>query len=87
MRAEHDHVKTIQKKPASQAAQALDSVYLLGHAGARAAAGAVAGGEPFGRALLMPASFVRLSISALIATMSVLPDIDIAATSGLSTNG
>ena len=35
----------------------------------------------------MPASLVRFSISALIATMRVLPDIDSAATSGLSTNG
>ncbi len=35
----------------------------------------------------MPASLVRFSISALIATMSVLPDIDSAATSGLSTKG
>ena len=35
----------------------------------------------------MPASLVRLSISALTATTSVLPDMDSAATSGLSTNG
>lgn len=35
----------------------------------------------------MPASLVRLSRSALISTTRVLPDIDSAATSGLSTNG
>ena len=35
----------------------------------------------------MPASLVRFNISALIATIKVLPDIDNAATSGLRTNG
>jgi hypothetical protein len=35
----------------------------------------------------IPTSFVRFSISALIATMRVLPDIDSAATCGLSMNG
>ena len=35
----------------------------------------------------MPANLVRFSISALIATIRVLPDSEIAATSGLSTNG
>ena len=35
----------------------------------------------------IPASLVRLSINAFIATISVLPDIESAATSGLSTNG
>ena len=34
-----------------------------------------------------PVSFVRFSSRALIATTNVLPDIDIAASSGLSTNG
>ena len=35
----------------------------------------------------MPASLMRLSISALIATTAELPDIDSAATSGDSVNG
>ena len=35
----------------------------------------------------MPASLVRFNISALIATIRVLPDMEIAATSGLNTNG
>ena len=48
--------------------------------------GATASGLP-GTALRLPASLVRFSISALIATTRVLPDIDSAATSGLSTNG
>lgn len=34
-----------------------------------------------------PANLMRLSINALAATTSVLPDMDSAATSGLSTNG
>ena len=40
-----------------------------------------------GRAARMPASLVRLSIRALIATMAELPDMDSAATSGDSVNG
>jgi hypothetical protein len=39
------------------------------------------------RAACIPSSLVRLSISALTATMMELPDIDSAAISGLNVNG
>ena len=44
-------------------------------------------GGPATRADLMPASLVRLSISALMATTAELPDIDSAASSGESVKG
>ena len=60
---------------------------LLAHAGTPEETRPLAVGELCGRALLMPASFVRFNMSALIATTAELPDIESAAISGLSTNG
>ena len=62
------------------------NLHLLDHAVAPTAAGATAA-VALGLALLMPASFVRLSSRALIATTAELPDIDSAAISGDSVKG
>ena len=65
----------------------LDVADAAAHAVAPDETCASAAGALCNRALLMPASLVRFSISGLIATMRVLPDIDSATISGLSTNG
>ena len=59
---------------------------VLVHAVAPIAAGTAAAVR-LGLALLMPASLVRLSSSALMATTAELPDIDNAAISGESVKG
>ena len=59
----------------------------VAHADAPAATLAAVAGAPGDPALLMPASLVRLSISALMATTAELPDIDSAAISGDSVKG
>ena len=65
----------------------IEAMLVAGNAVAPDETCASAAGALCNRALLMPASLVRFSISVLIATMRVLPDIDGATISGLGTNG